>query len=91
VFFYQNYHDYNGISSVIDYALAVEKPIAINKSSMYSHITNTNPSICVEDNYFKEIISNGFLPLKERKDSWSNENFIDTIETILEKIEVRKK
>ena len=91
VFFYQNYHDYNGISSVIDYALAVEKPIAINKSSMYSHITNTNPSICVEDNYFKEIISNGFLPLKERKDSWSNKNFIDTIETILEKIEVRKK
>ncbi len=91
MFLYQDYSDYNGISSVIDYALAVEKPIAINKSSMYSHIINATPSICVENNHLKDIISNGFLPLKERKDSWSHKNFIDTIETILEKIEVRKK
>lgn len=84
IFFYQDYSDYNGISSVIDYALAVEKPIAINKSSMYSHIMDTTPSICVEDNHLKDIISNGFLPLKERKDSWSHKNFIYTFENILE-------
>lgn len=87
IFFYQDYHDYNGISSVIDYALAVEKPIAINKSSMYSHIINASPSICVEDNSLKDIISNGFSPLKERKDSWSHENFIDTVEKIIKKFE----
>lgn len=87
IFFYQDYHDYNGISSVIDYALAVEKPIAVNKSSMYSHIINANPSICVEDNHLKNIISNGFFPLKERKDSWSHKNFIDTIEKIIKKFE----
>ena len=87
MFFYQHYNDYNGISSVIDYALAVEKPIAINKTSMYSHIMDATPSICVEDNYLKDIISNGFSPLKERKDSWSHKNFIDTIETVIKKIE----
>lgn len=87
VFFYQDYHDYNGISSVVDYALAVEKPIAINKSSMYSHILDAKPSICVEDNCLKDIISNGFSPLKERKDSWSHENFIDTVEKIIKKFE----
>ena len=90
MFFYQDYHDYNGISSVIDYALAVERPIAINKTSMYSHIMDATPSICVEDNYLKDIISNGFAPLKERKDSWSHKNFIDTIETIIKKIEDKK-
>jgi len=87
MFFYQDYRDYNGISSVIDYALSVEKPIAINKSSMYSHIMDVTPSICVEDNYLKDIISNGFTPLKERKDSWSHKNFIDTIEKIIKKFE----
>lgn len=90
MFFYQHYSDYNGISSVIDYALAVEKPIAINKTSMYSHIMDATPSICVEDNYLRDIISNRFLPLKERKDSWSHKNFIDTIETIIKKIEDKK-
>lgn len=84
IFFYQDYPDYNGISSVIDYALAVEKPIAINKSSMYSHILDTKPSICVEDMHLKDIISNGFAPLQERKNSWSHENFIYTFEKIIE-------
>lgn len=84
IFFYQNYSEYNGISSVIDYALAVEKPIAINKSSMYSHIMDVSPSICVEDRHLKDIISDGFEPLRERKNSWSSENFIHTFESILE-------
>lgn len=87
IFFYQDYPDYNGISSVIDYALAVEKPIAINKSSMYSHILDCNPSICVEDRYLKDIISDGFVPLQERKNSWSHKNFIYTFEKIIEKFE----
>lgn len=84
IFFYQDYSDYNGISSVIDYALAVEKPIAINKSSMYSHILNVKPSICVEDSSLQEIIENGFAPLQEKRDSWSHEKFIYTIENIME-------
>lgn len=84
IFFYQDYSDYNGISSVIDYALAVEKPIAINKSSMYSHIIDATPSICVEDRHLKSIINTGFFPLKNKKDSWSQENFIYTFENILE-------
>lgn len=83
IFFYQDYSDYNGISSVIDYALAVKRPIAINKSSMYSHILDATPSICVEDNHLKGIISNGFFPLEEKYESWTNEKFIDKIESII--------
>ena len=84
IFFYQQYPNYNGISSVIDYALAVQKPLAINKSSMYAHIVDAQPSICVEDNSLQNIIDNGFAPLQEKHDSWSNKNFIDTIEKIFE-------
>lgn len=90
IFFYQDYSDYNGISSVIDYALAVEKPLAINKSSMYSHIIDVNPSICVEDNTLKDIIFNGFSPLKHKKDSWSHENFIHIFEHTLENFGIKK-
>jgi hypothetical protein len=83
VFFYQDYYEYNGISSVIDYALSVKKPIAINKSSMYSHIMNVQPSICVEDNYLIDIIKNGFDPLEEKYNSWSNEKFVNRLEEII--------
>jgi hypothetical protein len=86
IFFYENYHTYNGISSVIDYALAVQKPLAINKSSMYSHLLDATPSICVEDNTLTSIISNGFSPLQEKYDSWTHEKFIHTLETIVENV-----
>jgi hypothetical protein len=85
VFFYENYSCYNGISSVIDYALAVQKPIAINRSNMYSHILDVEPSICVEDNYLIDIIKNGFTPLQKKYNSWTHEKFIHRLNEILKK------
>lgn len=86
IFLYDNYMTYNGISSVIDYALSVKKPIAINKSNMFSHIINVTPSICIEDNQLSDIINNGFAPLQEKCNSWTHEKFIHTLETILENV-----
>jgi len=86
IFFYENYSFYNGISSTIDYALSVKKPIAICKSNMFSHIMDVTPSICVEDSDLIEIINNGFEPLMKKYNSWSHENFVNNIENILEKI-----
>jgi hypothetical protein len=85
IFFYQNYDVYNGISSTIDYALSVKKPLAICRSNMFSHIWDVNPSICVENNSLLNIIENGFYPLKEKYNLWTNENFIYNLETIIEK------
>jgi hypothetical protein len=84
IFFYENYLTYNGISSVIDFALAVKKPIAINKSSMYSHLLDATPSICVEDNSLLTIMNNGFTPLQKKYNSWTHKKFIHNLETILE-------
>lgn len=86
IFFYEDYSYYNGISSSIDYALSVKKPIAICKSSMFSHVLDVRPSICVEDTNLIDIINNGFYPLEEKYNSWSHKNFIDNIEFIFEKI-----
>jgi len=84
IFFYQNYGGYNGISSTVDYALSVKKPLAICKSNMFAHIWDVQPSICVENNSLLNIINNGFSPLEEKYNSWTNEKFIHTLETIIE-------
>lgn len=82
IFLYKNYNNYNGISSVVDYALSVKKPIAVCKSNMFSHINNSTPSICVEDSEIKKIIENGTKPLEDYYNLWSNENFVELFENI---------
>lgn len=85
IFFYEKYQHYNGISSTIDYALSAKTPIAISRSNMFSHIWDVQPSICVENNSLINIINNGFGPLEEKYNSWTNENFIHILENIIEK------
>lgn len=72
-----------GLSSVIDYALSVDVPIAINKTYMFRHIYNADPSICVEDKSLKQIIEQGTYPLNEFKDKWSNTEMRKKINHIL--------
>ena len=74
-----------GISSVIDSALAVRRPIAISRNKMFQHIYDATPSICVENNSLKTIISNGITPLLPYYEKWSEENFIKRYENIIEK------
>jgi hypothetical protein len=46
-FFYGRTNSF-GISSVIDHALAVRRPIAITKNRMFRHIAGAQPTICIE-------------------------------------------
>lgn len=62
-----------GISSVIDYALSVKRPIAISNCQMFRHIIKNN--IIVEKNSLNEILKNGTKPLEGFYESWSIENF----------------
>jgi hypothetical protein len=83
IFLYEKYRQYNGISSTIDYAMSVEKPIAINNSNMFSHIRNVSPTILIEKTKLKEIIENGFGALEDLKRDWSHVNFKENVDTIL--------
>ena len=83
IFLYQNYGRYNGISSTIDYALSVKRPIAVCKSEMFSHINKTFPSICIEDSSILEILKNGTKPLEKFYRMWNHKNFFESFENII--------
>jgi hypothetical protein len=61
------------ISSTIDFALAARRPIAISKSSMFRHVSNTTPSIIINETPLQEIINNGLIPLEKFYDIWTAE------------------
>jgi SAM-dependent methyltransferase len=84
-FFYDE-HKGRGISSVIDFALAVQRPIAITKSSMFRHIISTWPSICVEDSSLVDILQNGFGPLSKYCLDWNEANLIWDYERLTEAV-----
>jgi len=86
VFLYQHFPHYNGISSVIDYALSVRKPIAVNKSGLFSHINGAHPSICVEERSLPEIMQDGFGSLTLIANEWRTDQFISHLEGVLERV-----
>lgn len=72
-----------GLSSVIDYALSVDVPIAINNSFMFRHVQNDFSNAA--NNSLQQIIDNGTEHLKQYKEKWSNESLIKKYEDILDK------
>ena len=84
-FFYDVNKD-RGISSCIEHALAVQRPIAITKCGMFRHVFNIKPSICIEDLSLTEIIKNGISPLVPFYNEWSEDNFILKYENIIDSL-----
>jgi hypothetical protein len=83
VFLYDNMSG-RGISSAIDYALAVNRPIAITQSSMFRHISM--PNIEIEISTLSEILNRGPGILNQFKDKWTSDNLIHEYEMIITKI-----
>ena len=75
-----------GPSSVIDYALAVQRPIAITRSTMFHHILGATPSICVEDASLRQIMDNGINPLLSFIQDWSESLFVWDYDRIVERV-----
>jgi len=63
-----------GISSVVDYALSVKRPIAVSGSRMFRHIVND--SILLPDNSIGDVLSRGTSPLDMLRDRWSTDKFV---------------
>ena len=85
VFMYEDTEG-RGISSAIDNALAVKRPIAVSRCPMFRHILSATPSVCVEDNSLKTILHNGFAPLEKIIKDWTKENLLWEYERILQAI-----
>lgn len=84
-FFYET-EKQRGISSTIEHALAVQRPMAITKCGMFRHVLTATPSICIEDSSLKEIINNGIAPLVPFYNEWCEAAFIKDYETILDRV-----
>lgn len=76
--------NWRGVSSAPDAAIAVKRPIAINRCNAFRHLHFCTPSICVEDNSLLEIIGNGLSPTTRLRVEWSPENIRQQIESVLQ-------
>lgn len=86
IFLYKKYDTYRGISSAIDYAISVGKPIAVSNSGMFYHISKQVPSICTDNSSLTDIIKNGFAPLASIKNNWSRENFAIRFDQVINSV-----
>lgn len=83
VFLYDDMHG-RGLSSVIDYAISVDTPLAVNDSYMFRHITKQTPNISIKSNLsLKQIMDNGIDDVKFYRKEWSNLNFKDNLYKII--------
>ena len=90
VFLYEhNETSGRGLSSAVDNAMAVQRPVAISDAVMFRHLFDTEPSICISKNNLKTIIQNGFAPLQKHYADWNEENLLWGYERILDSI-IRK-
>ena len=85
VFLYEETNK-RGLSSALDNALAVRRPIAVSDASMFRHVFDVEPSVRVSKNDLKSIIHNGFAPLQSHYDDWNAENLLWEYERILNSI-----
>jgi SAM-dependent methyltransferase len=85
IFLYED-KDGRGLSSAVDNALAVKRPVAISDCTMFRHILSARPSVCVENNSLKTILQNGFTPLEKLSSDWNKENLVWNYERILNSI-----
>lgn len=73
-----------GISSTIEHALAVRRPLAITRSGMFRHIASAWPHICVENNSLRSIINKGVKPLVPFYKTWTEERFLKRLEKVFD-------
>jgi len=76
------------ISSVIDYALSVNKPIGISSSSMFANIYNDD--ICLEKISIQKCIDNYPTSLENIKQKYAHNNVIKCFDNILKSKVVKR-
>ena len=75
-----------GLSSTVDNAMSVQRPVAVSDGAMFRHVFDAEPSVCVTRNNLKTIIQNGFAPLQKYYNEWNTENLLWEYERILNSV-----
>ncbi len=72
-----------GLSSVTDYALSVDRPIALSANQdMFRHIAN-NEIVVSETNTIVDIMNKGTASLKHIQEKWSRFNFVKELDAVM--------
>lgn len=79
LFLYKPSHG-RGISSTIDYALSVKRPIGVSNSEMFRHLPR---EICVDNISIPDLIKQGIEPLRKVYEDNSNEKFVSKIKELI--------
>lgn len=79
-----------GLSSAIDNAMSVQRPVAVSDSIMFRHVFDAEPSPCITRNNLKTIIQNGFTPLQKHYNNWNADNILWEYERILNSVFVKQ-
>ncbi len=74
-----------GISSALDNALAVKRPVAVTRCPMFRHVLSARPTVCIDDSSLKTIYNNGFAPLQKIAASWDTAHLVWDYERILDR------
>lgn len=75
-----------GISSVVDFALAVKRPVALSNSNMFRHLFGATPSIVAGQTSLKQIMDNGLVPLERFYAEWTAEKLRESYSSILNRV-----
>lgn len=71
-------------SSSLDHALSARKPIALSRSSLFSHLHHI-PGIWAEERSLRDIMNDGIAPLEQVYQEQSNDRFLSAVEPYLDK------
>jgi hypothetical protein len=78
IFMYDNSHPNSGVSSVIDYAISVKRPIAISDIHWFRHMYKDE--ICVSKRNINYIYENSLQYINKITEQFSNQNLINKID-----------
>lgn len=85
VFLYDE-HKHRGISSAVEKAMAVQRPVAVNRAGMFRHLHGATPSVTLGDRSLREIMADGVAPLVPFLQEWSPAAFVKAFEGALDRV-----
>jgi hypothetical protein len=84
--YFYDYLPSPGLASSPDYALSARRPIAVTKSHQLRNFIGLTPSICIEDNSLRDIISFGIKPLEKLHNLYTEESVLRDYEAMIDKL-----
>lgn len=90
VFLYQDKYG-RGLSSTVDYALAVNRPLAVSDSIMFRHLHGVDPSVVVGRSSLRQIMENGPALLDPLRKEWDGTHLVWEYERIADAVLAKEK